>query len=97
MKNLVYLAFLALVGFGIAGYFLNWYKFTDDKSVTGKRNLSINIDTNKVSEDLKKGEAKAAEALQNLNQEAQAAGAGNAKTGAGDQKPSGPPQLQTPQ
>jgi hypothetical protein len=95
MKNLVYLLFLALVGFGVAGYFLNWYKFTDDKNITGHRQLSIDIDTNKVGEDLRKGEAKVGETLQNLNQENQA-GAGNVKPTAADQKPSGPPQLQTP-
>ena len=91
MKNLVYLLFLALVGFSVAGYFLNWYKFTDDNGTTGHRHLSIDIDTNKVRADLQKGEAKVGETLQNLNQEAQTSAQPST-----DQKPAAPPQLQPP-
>lgn len=94
MKNLVYLLFLVLVGFSVAGYFLNWYKFTDDKSAAGHRHLSVDIDTSKVSQDLQKGEAKLGETIQNLNQPTPADGA--AKPGSPDPKSTTPPQLQPP-
>jgi hypothetical protein len=96
VKNLVFLLFLVLVGFSVAGYFLNWYKFTDDKSAAGHRHLSIDIDTNKVGQDLKKGETRLGETIQNLNQETPASADGANKPGAVDQKTTTPPQLQPP-
>jgi hypothetical protein len=55
IKNLVYLAFLALVLFGIAGYFLNWYQFTNTTSSDGKRHIAVDVNEKKIEDDAAKG------------------------------------------
>jgi hypothetical protein len=93
MKNLVYLLFLALVAFGAVGYFLNWYQFTDTKSTTGHRRLTLDIDANKVREDVQKGETKLNQALENYRSEPLAPSSAPTPV---DSKQLTPPQLTPP-
>jgi hypothetical protein len=56
MRNL--LAFLAAVvlTFGGMGWYLGWYQIKAEPAAAGKRNVNIEINTVKITEDLKKGE-----------------------------------------
>ena len=56
MRNM--LAFLAAVVLTVAvlGWYLDWYKVGTHPAAEGHQNLSIDINTNKIGEDLHKGE-----------------------------------------
>jgi hypothetical protein len=56
MRNL--LAFLAalLITLAVVGWFQNWFQFRTTASPEGNRNLTIDIDTTKVSDDVNKAE-----------------------------------------
>jgi hypothetical protein len=68
MKNLVFLAFLALVGFAVAGYFLDWYNISGSPTSGGQTRLQIDVDTHKIKEDLSKGQAKIKETIEKARQ-----------------------------
>ena len=96
MKNLVYLLFLALVAFGTAGYFLNWYQFSDSNNTNGHRRLMLDIDANKIKEDVQKGEAKLNETLEKVSQQEVSGNQTASPPNNTSQKQLNPPQLQPP-
>jgi hypothetical protein len=58
MRNLLaFLAALTLTFFGV-GWYLGWYKLHSSPADPGHRNVTIDINTVKISEDLERGEQK---------------------------------------
>jgi hypothetical protein len=59
MRNLLALLGLALVVVGGLGWYLGWYKVKSEPTTSpGHHNVSIDIDTTKIGNDLHKGEDK---------------------------------------
>src|SRR4051794_4745740 len=58
MKNLLALVGLALIGFAGVGWYLDWYKFKTEATVDGHRKIDVDVNTPKISQDLKKGKEK---------------------------------------
>jgi hypothetical protein len=58
MRNL--LAFLAalLITFGVVGYYLDWFKIESNKPESGHHNVNIDINTQKIGDDIQKGTGK---------------------------------------
>jgi hypothetical protein len=71
MKNLVFLVFLAILGFAVAGYFLGWYEITGVPSSSGHHRLQIDINTTKIKDDFDRGTDKLQDGI---NQAKDAAG-----------------------
>ena len=63
MKNLVFLLFLAVLGFAAAGYFLGWYEITGVPSSGGHHRLQIDINTTKIKDDFDRGTEKVQEGI----------------------------------
>ncbi|MER3416934.1 MAG: hypothetical protein C4297_12080 [Gemmataceae bacterium] len=66
MRNLVFIAFLALFAFVVAGWFLDWYQIRDFHSDNGKHRVQIEVDTQKIKEDLSRGRTKLQETWDRL-------------------------------
>jgi hypothetical protein len=62
------LLFLATFAFVLAGWFLDWYDIVDVQNQGGRHRLQIDIDTQKIREDLDKGQAKFRETLDRVQQ-----------------------------
>lgn len=63
--------FLAFVGASVVvvlglGYYLGWYRVTPQKSTPGQARLQLDINQDKISEDVKYGAQKGAEKIQEL-------------------------------
>lgn len=79
MRNM--LAFAAALGitFGVAGWYLDWYKIQSTPSTTGHHNVNVDINTKKIGEDIKRGEEKLIEkGSQKLQETAEKSGADEA-------------------
>ncbi|HMP02296.1 MAG TPA: hypothetical protein PKD86_10155 [Gemmatales bacterium] len=70
MRNLVFLAFLALVVFLITGWFMDWYSITGVGAADGKRQYQFEIDTSKIKQDLTKGRDKLNNTMDAVKQDA---------------------------
>ncbi len=55
MKNIVFLLFLALFGFVVAGWFLDWYRIADLRGDSGRHRVQIEIDSDKIKKDWDRG------------------------------------------
>ena len=53
-KNLLALLAAALLIFAGVGWYLGWYNFTSTPSGNGKQRITVDVDTKKIGEDLKK-------------------------------------------
>jgi hypothetical protein len=73
VKSLVYLLFLGLVIFAVAGWFLDWYNIGDASNKDGKHHVSLDIDGNKIRQDLNKGEVKLQDTINKIEKEQAAA------------------------
>jgi hypothetical protein len=63
MRNLLaFLAAVVIVGGGV-GWYLDWFKFSSAPLNDGRRNVSIDIDPNKITNDLNKGGKKIEEMI----------------------------------
>ena len=51
MRNLVFLAFLALLVFAVAGWYLNWYSVAGTPTASGRTKIEIEVDGKKIRED----------------------------------------------
>lgn len=58
MKNIIFLLFLAIFAFAIIGWFLDWYAIADVRSDGGRHQFQIDIDANKIRQDIDKGQSK---------------------------------------
>jgi hypothetical protein len=66
MKNLFALVGLLVVGFAGAGWYLGWYKFSEQTDSQGHIQLKVNVDPNKIKADGKKLET----AIENVGSKA---------------------------
>jgi hypothetical protein len=71
MKNLIFLLFLAILGFAVAGYFLDWYKIEGVPSGEGHRKLQIDINTTKIKDDFDRGTEKVQEGINHVKDTAE--------------------------
>jgi hypothetical protein len=69
MRNLVFLLFMGVVVFLVAGWFLDWYDLTGVKNSDGKTSIQFDINRGKIKEDLKKGTQKFNETVEDLRDE----------------------------
>ena len=68
MRNLVFLAFLALLGFGVAGWYLDWYSVARSPSENGRTRIEVEVDSQKIRADTGKGIDKIKTKLQNSSE-----------------------------
>jgi hypothetical protein len=59
VKTIVYVMFLALCAFLIVGWVLDWYAVQDIRSTPGRHRLEIEINTEKIQQDIERGRKKA--------------------------------------
>src|SRR5437879_6340876 len=64
MRNTLALVGAAVVTFGGLGWYLDWFMVRSNPAPPGHRNLNIDIDTIKITEDLHKGGVKVQEVLE---------------------------------
>jgi hypothetical protein len=70
MRNLLALVAALLLLIGGAGWYLGWFRVHSQPAESGHRNVSIDIDTNKIGQDLHKGEERLQEIIKNANKPA---------------------------
>lgn len=58
MRNLLFLLFLGVVIFLVAGWFLDWYDINSVKNSNGKTSIQFDINNDKIKEDINKGTQK---------------------------------------
>lgn len=63
MRNLLALAAMALLVFLGLGWYLNWYKIATTPSADGHRQINIDLNTQKIKEDVNKGKEKVRDLL----------------------------------
>jgi hypothetical protein len=63
MRNLLALIGLTVVVVAGLGWYLGWYKLQTDTAATGHREFHVDVDTNKISTDVKKGEQRLQKAI----------------------------------
>lgn len=66
MRSLFSLVGFVVVVFLGAGWYFNWYKLDWSTGVDGKTKVQFDVDTNKVTDDLKKGVQKGGELIDGL-------------------------------
>ncbi|HEV3203547.1 MAG TPA: hypothetical protein VGY77_04150 [Gemmataceae bacterium] len=66
MRNLLALLAAALLTFLVVGWYLDWYKVKNDPAPAGHHNVHIDINGNKIAEDVQKGVVKGEEKLQGV-------------------------------
>jgi hypothetical protein len=67
MRNLLALLALLLLVIGGAGWYLGWFTLHTQPGDSGHRKVSIDIDTNKIGQDLHKGEEHLQDIIKNAN------------------------------
>jgi hypothetical protein len=67
MRNLLALLAALLLLIGGAGWYLGWFKFHTEAAESGHGKVSIDINTQKMGQDLKKGEEKLQEIIKNAS------------------------------
>ncbi len=72
MRNMLAFVGAIVVTVGGVGYYLDWYQVRSNPSLTGQRSFNIDINTNKIGDDLHKGTAKVQDVLDKRRQEAEA-------------------------
>lgn len=58
MKNILALVGLLVVGFAGGGWYLGWYKIGTEPSGAGVTKIDVDVDTNKIKQDLQSGAKK---------------------------------------
>ena len=58
MRNLLALAALVVIGFLGLGWYLGWYKVQSAPTADGHRQIQIDLNTDKIKNDVSKGENK---------------------------------------
>ncbi len=66
MKNLIYLLFLGLLAFAVTGWFLDSYSIAGVPTSSGHHRVQIDVNTDKVKDDLHKGQAKLQDTINRL-------------------------------
>ena len=65
MRNLLALLAAGVLVFLGIGWYLGWYKISSAPGADGHRQISIDLNTNKIKEDVNRGESKLHDALTN--------------------------------
>src|SRR5262245_24792212 len=65
MRNLLALLAAGVLVFLGIGWYLGWYKISSTPGADGHRQISIDLNTNKIKEDVNKGESRLHDALTN--------------------------------
>src|SRR5215813_6712393 len=65
MRNLLALLAAGVLVFLGIGWYLGWYKISSTPGTDGHRQISIDLNTNKIKEDVNKGESRLHDALLN--------------------------------
>lgn len=63
MRNLLALAALAVIGFLAIGYFRHWYSIESTPTSNGGRHFEIDVNSKKITQDIRIGEDKLRELL----------------------------------
>ena len=69
MRNIFALIGLVTVVFVGLGWYLDWYKMTRQPSESGKQQFLLNINPNKVTDDVKKGVEQTGEIVEKLRED----------------------------
>jgi hypothetical protein len=79
MKNLLAFLAAAVIMFGGVGWYLDWFQVFNGPAASGHHVFSVDLDAAKMQADVRKGEEKVADAIENARKEAAAnkAAAGN--------------------
>jgi len=70
MRNTLALVGAATVTFLVVGWYLGWYEVSSLPSPNGRQSLHVDINSGKITEDVKKGVEKGAEIVDNLREKA---------------------------
>ena len=89
MRNLLALAALAVLVFLGLGWYLGWYKIQSTAASDGHRHISIDLNTNKITDDVNKGKAKVRDLLAPDNNNTQNVGTPTTPTTATNFRPEG--------
>jgi hypothetical protein len=84
MRNLLAFLAAALITFLGLGWYLEWYKVSSTPASDGHREVHIDINTNKIGQDLDKGEKKVRDALGKKSKADQSSGKGSPSATAKD-------------
>ena len=68
MRSLISLLCLGVFVFLVAGWFLDWYDVSKVKSDNGKSSYQVDINGNKIKEDLNKGKQKLGDTIENFDE-----------------------------
>jgi hypothetical protein len=68
MRNLLALIGLAVLGFVVIGWHQGWYTFQTETSTAGHRKFDVDLNTDKISKDVKSGEEKLQHAVSSNQQ-----------------------------
>jgi hypothetical protein len=71
MRNMLALLAAALLVFAGVGWYLGWYKISSTSDESGHRKINIDLDKNKIADDLNKGRQKLHDLLANKEKEGQ--------------------------
>ena len=66
MRNLIFLLFMGVVVFFVAGWFLDWYDITGVKNSEGKTSIQFDINRGKIKDDFHKGTQKLNETVEQI-------------------------------
>ena len=64
MRNLLALAAVVIIILAVVGYYQGWYTFKDTPAPDGHHNITLDVDGNKIKEDINKVEEKVGGVLQ---------------------------------
>jgi hypothetical protein len=70
MRNILALVGAATLAFLVVGWYLGWYQISSLPSPNGKQSLHVDINSGKITEDVKKGVEKGSEIVDNLREKA---------------------------
>jgi hypothetical protein len=72
MKNLLAFLAAAVIMFGGVGWYLDWFQVFNGPAAAGHHVFSVDLDAAKMQADVRKGEEKVADAIENARKEAAA-------------------------
>ncbi|MBO0697658.1 MAG: hypothetical protein J2P46_04635 [Zavarzinella sp.] len=70
MRNILALVGAATLSFLVVGWYLGWYQISSLPSPNGKQSVHVDINSGKITEDVKKGVEKGTEIVDNLREKA---------------------------
>ena len=65
MRNILALIGAAVLVFAVLGWYFGWYQLGAEPAADGHRNINLNVNPQKIANDLKKGEQKVSDIITN--------------------------------